>query len=465
MITHKNPKQKRQRAPGPCSRQLFRSLLEVRSDRLKFVRRAINEYGDVVGFRMGFKRLYLLNHPDYIKYVLHDNPQNYQKGLGLVEAKPLLGEGLLTSEGEVWASQRRMLQRIFRRERHHDFSIAMTDVISSMLKRWTVHAETGQALNVTREMARVTLGILGATLFRTDFDAMADEVAANLTLLTRWAMRRMTALLHIPLSVPTPRNLRARQALYQLDSVAQGMVREHREKGFGFGEDDNLLTQLILMEHKKPGAGITEKHLRDQIMTFLLAGHETTAVTLAWTWYLLAQHPNVEKQLYEELERVLVGRKPILADLPRLVYTKLVVEEVMRLYPPVWIIPRRAIADDEIGGYTIPAHSDVLLSVYSLHRHSAFWEAPENFNPERFTPEKSAQRHPYAYLPFGAGPRSCLGNGFGMMELLLVVAMVAQRYRLELLSSDPVEAEALLTLRPVRSIRIRLRERKQFSPN
>ncbi len=444
--------------PGPRGHRLIGSLLEVRRDRLNFVMRATQEYGDLVGFRMGPKRLYLVNHPDYFKHVLCDNPGNYLKGIGLVDAKPLLGNGLLTSEGDLWASQRRLLQAAYRGERLEGFSLSMVETTRIMLDRWQAYANRDQPLDIAQEMVRLTVKILGFTLLHTDLENKADMLAANLTVITRWAMSQMTALFRLPLSIPTPGNLRAQRALHQLDQLVQGIVYDRYQK-----DTDGYNDILSLLLSEKNGNGsqhAIDKQVRDEIMTLLLAGHETTAATLTWTWYLLSQHAEVERRLHQELDQVLSGRNPTLADLPHLVYTRMLIDEVLRLYPPIWVIPRKTIAEDRMGGFTIPAHSDLLLSVYSLHRHPDFWKTPHACDPERFTAEQSAGRAPFSYLPFGAGPRSCLGSRFGLAEVILIVATVAQRYRFELVSQNTVEPEASLTLHPRHGIVMRLLKRR-----
>lgn len=265
----------------------------------------------------------------------------------------------------------------------------------------------------------------------------------------------MTALFSFRLSVPTIKNLRARKALRRLDLIVQQIVSQEADQRGNDSHD--LLSLLRTLRNGSPRNGAGWKLVRDEVMTFLLAGHETTAATLAWTWYALAQHACVESRLHQELEELLAGRDPSLSDLPRLTYTRMIIDEVMRLYAPVWLIPRRSIGDDRIGGYRIPANSDVLLSVYMMHRHPDFWDSSEKFDPERFSREECAQRAASCYLPFGAGARACIGSRFGLMETILVVAVRAQRLRFELVSGCNVAPEASLTLSPRNGIHMRLR--------
>lgn len=445
------PARKDRRVPGPRGHRLLGSLLEVRRDRLKFVTHATQTYGDLICFRMGPKRLYLLNHPDYARHVLCDNVTNYRKGLGLIEAKPLLGEGLLTSDGELWASQRRLLQAAFHNKRMDDFSHAMVDAANVMLERWQKRASTEQ-VDIAHEMVGLTINILGSTLFRIDFTDTIEDISGDLTLLTRWAMSRMTSIWKLPLHVPTPKNRRARAALQRLESIVEKMIRQHAHPG-----NDGLLSLLAAQNSEN------SKQVRDEVMTLLLAGHETTAATLTWVWYLLSQHPEVERRLHAEVDQVLGGRPATLSDIPRLVYTKMIVSETLRLYPPVWLLPRKTINPDRLDHHNIPANSDVLVCVYTIHRHPRFWHEAERFDPERFATDKGPERDSCAYLPFGAGPRTCLGSRFGLMEVMLTVATIAQRFSLRLAGDQKVEPEASLTLHPRRGLPMSLHRRACFA--
>jgi cytochrome P450 len=432
---------------------LIGSLLEVRRNRLSFVLRELREHGDAVAFRMGPKRLYLLCHPNHFRHVLSDHPERYAKGIGLAEARPLLGDGLLTSNGELAAAQRQRLQGAFHAERLREIGGQMERALTSMLERWRQAVGRTGTLDIASEMQELTLDVLGSTLLGIDLRGRAGAVAADFAVVTRWAMRRMTALVKLPLAVPTPANLRARAALRRLDQLADEIVRQRRAGG---DSAHDLVSSLLAAK----GGRLSSKQVRDEILTFLLAGHETTATTLAWTCHLLALHPLVEQRLHGELDRVLGGRFPAPEDLPRLSWTKAVIEEAIRLYPPVWMIPRRALVDDCIAGHNIPAGSDVLLSVYTLHRHPSFWEAADRFIPERFLREAASQPAAGAYLPFGTGPRACLGSRFGMMEATLALAAVGQRYHLEPDPGHRPEPEGSLTLRPRRGLLLRLRERR-----
>jgi cytochrome P450 len=437
-------------APGPRGHRLLGNLLEIRRDRLRFVRRATARWGDLVAFRMGPRQLYLLNHPDHFRHVLCESPGSYVKGLGLTEARPLLGDGLLTSDGDLWASQRGLLQRAFRRTRLDGYAQAIVERADQVSTRWARYRGTGTTVDAAGEMLRLTLEILGATLLPGDLGAYAGAITADMDRVAHAAMRRMTAVVRLPLSLPTPANLRLRRAVARLELRAEELLDHARPRAAG---RQDLLSLLLAPPDGLPA--VSSRQVRDEVLTFLLAGHETTAATLAWTWYLLARHPHVERRLHAELDAVLGERLPTLEELPALTYTRAVLEEVLRLYPPVWLIPRKAVADDVVGGYAIPAGAEVLLSVYTLHRHSQYWPEPDRFAPERFLGVAPGSRHPFAYLPFGAGARSCLGSHFGLMEATLVVAVLARRYRLRLPAGSEATPEASLTLKPAGGLAMR----------
>jgi cytochrome P450 len=405
----------------------------------------IRRFGDIVRFRMGPRVYHLVNHPDYIGHVLRDRQQNYQKGIGLMQAKAILGNGLLTSDGDLWLHQRRLMQPAFHSQRIAELTPIITKVVSSFLDRWEGARTSGAPLDVSAEMTRLTLRVLGETLFRMDVAERADEVADAFAVVADDAIRRMAAIVPWPRSLPTSRNLRLRRAHRTLDTFVAGII-EHRRRESREGGD--LLSRLMVEGGPRGSSIMTDRQLRDELMTMLLAGHETTASALTWTWYLLSRYPHAEREVSLEVARVLAGRLPAFEDCARLTFTRMVIEESLRLYPPVWLIPRQAVSDDAIGGFRIPAGSGVLISPFAVHRHPIFWDNPEGFDPDRFAPGRAERRPAYAYLPFGAGHRSCIGSGFGMLESQLVVAMTVQRYRLDLVAGASVEPEAVLTLRP-----------------
>ncbi|KAF3884929.1 MULTISPECIES: cytochrome P450 [Nostocales] len=442
--------------PGPQDVPIIGSLPNFQTDSLNFLLNLRREYGDVVRFRLGTRVLYLASHPNHIKHVLQDNNKNYRKSFGYRRLESFLGQGLLTSEDDLWRRERKLMQPAFHRDRIGAFSETMTHAIQAMLKRWKGFAERGEPINITNEMMRLTITIVCCTLFTTDISDEASDVGQALTIVLRHANNRISSLFALPENFPTEENARFQQALKTLDSVVYGLINERRQSGQDTGD---LLSMLVFARDEETGETMSEKQLRDEVMTIFLAGHETTANALSWTWYLLSKHPEVERRLYAELSEVLGGRVPTLFDLKNLKYTQQVLNESMRLYPPAWEIGRESIGSDKFDDYDIPANSTVILSSYVTHRHPDFWENPEGFDPERFSPLASAGRPQYAYFPFGGGPRTCIGNNFALMEAQLAIADVAQRYRLELVPGHVVVPQPMITLRPRNGIFMTLRPR------
>lgn len=321
----------------------------------------------------------------------------------------------------------------------------MTEAAASMLERWRAPAAAGQPVDLMAEMSALTLSVVGRALFSMDLTGDAAEVGRAMLIALEHLTHQMTHFLPMPPIVPTPRNLRFRRARRELDRVVFGIIDQRRHAGTDAGD---LLSMLLLARDAETGEGMSDRQLRDEVMTFILAGHETTAVTLAWVWHLLSMHPRVEERLRAEVTEVLGSRTPTMKDLADLAFTKRVVEETMRLFPAVPALSRQTIAADEIGGYQIPANTVLFMSPYVTQRLPGLWEEPEKFDPDRFTVERSAGRPRFAYFPFGGGPRLCIGNEFAMMEAQLILAMVVQRYRLLAVPGHVVEPEVRVTLRP-----------------
>jgi len=320
----------------------------------------------------------------------------------------------------------------------------MTVATLALLERWQAYSERGIPLHMAQHMMSLTLRIVGQALFSLDLSQETSTIGSAVTtlleLLGDYVFRPFP-----PLSVPTPRNRRIQRTIHVLDQLVYRMIAERRTRQT---EGRDLLSMLLLAQDEETGQGMNDRQVRDEVVTLLLAGHETTANTLTWTWYLLSQSPEIERRLHAELNKVLGDRVPSVADLPELKYTRMVIEEALRLYPPAPVLSRKAIAADELQGYPIAANSMILISPYAVHRHPALWEEPERFDPERFTPERAATRPAYAYFPFGGGPRVCMGNHFAMMEAQLILSTVAQRYQLRLIPGHPVEPQMVVTLRP-----------------
>ncbi len=442
-------------APGPKGLPVLGSIPEVRSDPLAFFSRVAREYGDVVRLNL-IEHVHLLNHPDHVKHVLQDNHLNYEKGFGYARMEPLVGKGLLTSNGDFWKRQRRLAQPAFHRQRIAGFSELMTRHTASMFERWKAHPQ-GQPIDAHEEMMRLTFGIVGDALFTMDLLGEAEVTGKALSTALKIIDDRFRQFFVTPKAIPTPENLRLYRAIDVLEKLVNGIIEQRRA---GPGQHQDLLSMFMEIQDADTGERMTDRQLRDEVMTMVLAGHETTANALAWTWLLLSQHPEVERKLHDEVSRVLEGRVPTIADLPRLEYTTRVINESMRLYPPAWFTSRMAMEEDVIGGFRIPAGSTVLLLPYLGHRDPRFWDNPEGFDPDRFSPEATAARPKLAYFPFSAGPRMCIGFSFATMEMQLVLAMVVQRYRLDLVPGTRVEPEPQVTLRPKHGIPVYLRPRQ-----
>jgi cytochrome P450 len=438
----------RQIAPGPRGELLVGNLRAFRRDVIGLMLRSAREYGDVVRFHLGPFVVHLLNHPDHVEHVLQSRASNYDKATrSSAKIRAISGDSLLTSNGELWKRQRRLMQPSFHRKHIAGMAAEMIAFTDAMLQRWRPHLANGEALDIAAEMMRLTYSIVGKTLLGADVgsDAVTIENAME-TMLTH-TYRRWGNIVDVPAFIPTPSNVRFRRALRAVDQIVYRIIAEHRAD---ISTSSNLLSILLQARDEQTGDGLSDSELRNETITFLLAGHETTANALAWTFYLLSQNPEVERQLRAELSAVLGRRPPTIDDLPHLTFTTMVIQEAMRLYPPIWAIERRAIAADVIGGFHIPADSSVVISPYVLHRNENFWPDAERFDPTRFT------SRPRAYIPFGSGPRFCIGNEFAMMETRLIVPMVMQACHLELVGGRAVELQPSITLRPKNGLHMRV---------
>jgi cytochrome P450 len=437
--------------PGPRGLPLLGCLPDYTRDPLGFLTRLARQYGDAVRFRLGTLPHYLFSHPDQIEQVLRSQSQHFIKDKGLQIGTSVFGQGLLTSEGELWRRQRRLIQPAFLAQHVHGYAPVMVEAAGRMLATW----RDGQVRDFHADLMRVTLDVVARCLFGADLADRADELVAAVGVLSD---HFLNPLFWSPMlrRLPAPSNLRFRRAVRLLDGIVTDLISRGRREGLAPG---SLLSRLLEAQRQE-GGRLTDRQLRDELVTLLLAGHETTALALSYSFYLLAQHPEVEARLVAELEQVLGDRAPEPEDGPRLRYAGWVIQEAMRLYPPAWGLGREAIADCEVGGYHVPRGTQVLTIQRIVHRDPRWYEDPEAFRPERWADDPERRLPRCAYFPFGDGPRICIGQHFAMVEAVLVLATVARGHRLTLVSDEPLELVASITMRPRRGIRMRVQSRR-----
>jgi len=429
-------------------------LFAYRKGPLPFCQNLAAQFGDISYFRLGPQEAFFLNHPDYIKDVLVTNHQNFHKGLALQRAKRLLGEGLLTSEGEFHRRQRRLAQPAFHRARIASYATVMTAYAAETSERW----RDGAVLDMSEEMMRLTLGIVGKTLFDADVVSDAQQVGEAMTVVMDLFNTISIPFFELLQKLPLPQLRRFDNARARLDAIIYRLIEERRRSGMDRGD---LLSMLLLAQDTEGDGGtMTDEQLRDEVMTIFLAGHETTANALTWTWLLLSQNPDAEAKMHEEIDLVLEGRLPTFADVTQLKYTEMVLAESMRLYPPAWAIGRLATNESRIGGYVVPKKSLVLMSQYVMHRDPRYFAEPLRFDPDRWTAEARESRPQFSYFPFGGGHRRCIGEGFAWMEGILLLATLAQQWQMRLVLNHPIALKPVITLRPKYGMRMTLVRRQ-----
>jgi cytochrome P450 len=434
------------RPPGPTPRELLPQISRIQKDALGFLLDLSARYGDLACFPVASLPVYVLSHPDGIRRVLQDQHRRYSKDTLQYNAlATITGRGLLTSDGALWLRQRRLAQPAFARPRLAALDSIVVPATQAMLERWQGPARQGSPIDVDAEMMRLTLEIVGKALFSIDLSREAGRLTGAVMAALDHIVYRARNVIAPPDFLPTPRSLRFRRALRTLDETVQQLIRARLQSG---QPGDDLLGMLLNARDEETGEPMSERQVRDEILTMLIAGHETVASALTWTWYLLSCHPQEREKLRGEVAARLGARTPTSADLAALPYTAQVFSEALRLYPPAWVITRRAVEGDEILGYPVPPGALVIISPYVVHRRPDFWQDPELFFPERFAPERDEKRHRFAYIPFGGGPRLCIGSGFAAVEAHLIMAMITQQFWLELDPGARVEVDALVTLRP-----------------
>jgi cytochrome P450 len=433
----------------------FRFFGDLRRDPLAFFSYAA-KLGDAVELRAGFLKAWLLTHPTHIKHVLQDHSKNYSNQSRIVRLFQLGGgDGLLSTEGDLWLRQRRLIQPALHRDLLSQAAGGITAETESMLDRWDGFAEHDRPLDVARAMAVLTLRIAGRAFFGADLSREVETLADAMTALFEHFNHRIFHLWTIPERIPTSRNRRFGDTSHTIGRVVDKITASQHS------DSDNscLLAALLHAEDAPDKVRLTHSQIRDAVVTFMGAASETTAVALAWTWYLIASNPEAELKLVDELRNNLAARAPILRDLPKLRYTTMVVQEALRIFPPAWMMLRTAVEADEIGGFPIPRGSTILMSPYLTQRRADLWDDPNRFDPERFAPERSDGRPEFSFCPFGGGPRQCPGDDFAMVEIVLIVATVMQRYHVSLVPGQVIETQVMFTMRPRNGVMVTLTPR------
>lgn len=444
------------RPPGPPAFTALQNTLAFRRDPITFLTQLTRAYGDICRFQLLTWPTVVLNHPDAVRRVYVERHQFYDKGDPFFQtARFLVGNGLGSADGEQWLRQRRLIQPLFHRKYLTDLGTIMVDTSQDLCQRWEAVENTEQPIQVVSEMENLNLRIVTQTIFRVDLNAQVETIGSDIDNVWKF-LGEYFQMPFPPLSVPTTRHRHVKEVFRRLDSTVYSLIARRRASG---NNGSDLLGLLLSARDEETGEGMSDQQVRDEIVTFFTAGSETSSLVLTWTWHLLSQHPDIEAALHQELDQVLAGRLPTSQDLSQLVYTRMILDEALRLYPPIWLNMRRAMQDEEICGYHIPKHAFVMYSPYILHRHPDFWTDPERFQPERFQPEQKKQYTSAAYVPFSEGPRLCIGQHFALMAMTLSLATIASRYRLVAVPGRPVELEPLLTLAPRHGLPMYIRSR------
>jgi cytochrome P450 len=436
--------------PGPGGSTFAFLFGDRRRDPLAFFTKLARDYGDVSQLRLLNFRTLFINHPDDIEDVLVNKARKFEKGRVMKANMRLFGEGLLTSEGDFWLRQRRLAQPAFHRARIAAYGTTMVEYAERTMRGW----KSGEERDIHEDMMEITLQIVGKTLFNAELTRDAKEVGETMEVLLKLAADFGKSIL-IPLWVPTPRNLRARMGIRRIEKIIYRIIAQKRAEARDTGD----LLSMLLAVQDEDGSRMTDKQLRDEIITLFLAGHETTANALSWTIWLLAQNPAAEKKFFDELAGALDGRAPNVEDIPKLTFTANILTESMRLYPPAWGMARLVKEEVEVAGYKLVPGNGVACAQWVVHRDARWFDEPERFLPERWEGDLARRLPRFAYFPFGGGPRQCIGNSFALMEATLILATIAQKFRFKLVEGHPVKPLASITLRPQHGIRATLEAR------
>src|SRR5688572_26107923 len=443
-IPHKN-------IPGPRGLPILGVMPEMVGEMLVLFTNTARDYGGIARFKLLNKNYLLVTNPDYVKYILQDNYKNYIRGRSVETGRVLLGNGLPLTDGDFWLRERRLLQPAFHRERLAILTSTAANVIDSFIQNWEQSAQKGQSLDVDEEMMRLTLTVIIKSMFSADIDDKIQSLSHAFNVASKFMLWRSQQMWAPPLSVPIPRNVEYNRAFQVLNDTIYPLIAEARKN-----PKDDLLGMLLAMRDEETGEGMTDQQARDEVVTIFFAGHETTAASLAWAFYLLSEHLEVEERVRDEVKAILNGRIPTFAELPKLTYTQRVIQEVLRLYPAAYLFAREAVTEDVIDGYPIPPKTLIFITPFITHRDPNYWPDPERFDPNRFTPEQVSSRPRHIYYPFGEGPHVCIGNNFALMEMQLILAMALQRFRLRLVPGHPIALKPEATLRSKHGMKMKV---------
>ena len=428
---------------------LFGNLLQLRKERINFFVNQQKILGDMYQIKVPTRKVVVVTNPEWIKYVLVDNNKNYGKSFAYDSIKLFLGNGLLTSEGEFWKRQRRLAQPAFHKEKLNLMFQNMVEQTNKCIQNLEKHADTNKPINLSKELYKLTLDIVNSTLFYNEVDNTTDKIYKLVSEASEYITKRINNPFQLPEWVPTINRIKEKQVLKYIDDVFFSVIDRRRKQNV---QHEDLLSMLMEATDEETGEVMSNRQLRDEILTIFVAGHETTQIALGWTFYLLSTHPDKLKILMDEINTELKGEIPTPQSIRGLHYLKQVVDESMRCFPPAWIMGRKTIEKDVIDGYEIPAGTNVIMPIYVVHHDARVWEKPFDFVPERFGFEHLKDKHKYSYFPFGGGPRLCIGNNFAIQEMQVCLAMILQKFRIEVEPDFVPDLEPLVTLRPKNEI-------------
>lgn len=437
---------------------LFGSGYLLKDNTFEHVKFLLNKYGDLISLSLPFIRLAIAANPEYTKHILMDNQRNYTKSLAYDVLKVLLGNGLLTSEGDFWRKQRRLIAPAFHRKKLEILTQLMVERADQVVHKFEKFADSPEAHDMSEEMTALTLDIISRAMFSSGVEDKASMVSEQITLLNQYSIEKINQPIRLPASFPTPFNMKERRAMKLLDEVIYDIINTRRKEGVS---KDDLLSMLLDARDEDTGEAMDDKQLRDEVMTIFVAGNETSANALAWTLYLLSQHPEAETKMVAEIEEKLDSGAPLdFQNIMQFNYVRMVIEESMRIYPPAWSIGRRAIEEDTLGNYRIDPGTNVLIPIIYFHHSEKYWTEPKRFIPERFAPEKRGEIDRFVYFPFGGGPRTCIGNSFALVEMQIVLIKLYQHYHFRLKDGFKVQTDPLITLRPKYGMQMHVERRK-----